>query len=679
MTEPGPPAGTTTLDMPRSWCALHSAIAAARIPGAIPPEFMPARKTKHLLLGTETPDPPYPYPTMSEKAARRSHDLVITSVATQLMSANAATSVEVSRRVIAELVSYLGVDVGFLRYNDHTIRASKLIAEWSARPDAPDPGSLDLVDFAEADPVFAAFEHAKDPMVFRPEPATGDHQRRSAAGGATEAMSLAAAPLVSGEITTGVLGFAKFGDREWGPDELNALQAIAALFAQVQARVQAEEQLRYLAEHDDLTGLRNRRTLLTHLDVLLGEGKPGPVAALFFDIDRIKVINDYVGHAAGDLFIRVSADRLRSGAERPALVARLGGDEFVLVPTGPMDAAAAEALAHRLRSELGKGVSIDEELLSRTVSVGVAVGIPGKDSASDLLRRTVQALHAAKTRGGNTVSAHSDDMWVKSAFRNDVELHLQRVIENSALHLHYLPEVDLRTGDIVAAEALVRWQHPTRGLISPESFIGIAESINLAVELGRWVLRKACAELAGWRSRGVGRDIVLRVNVSPVQLVTDGFVESVAGIMTEFSLERGSVCLEITERVVVEDIETTRITLARLKDAGVRVAMDDFGTGYSALSQLKTLRVDTLKIDQGFVRELGSEPSDLAIVQAIIALAEAFDLELVAEGVETEAAARTLLANGCHRAQGYLLSRPITGAAMESLLAVGSIPLNFQT
>ena len=616
---------------------------------------------------------------MSENAARRSHDLVITSVATQLMAANAATSAEVSRQVLAELVSYLGVDMGFLRYNDHTIRASKLIAEWPARADLPDPGSPDLVYFAKADPVFAAFEHAKDPIVFHPPPTTADDQRRDGENHALEATSMAAAPLVSGDVTTGVLGFAKFGAREWGPDELNALQAIAALFAQVQARVQAEDQLRYLAEHDDLTGLHNRRTLLAHLDARLAEGEPGPVAALFFDIDRIKVINDYVGHAAGDLFIKVSADRLRSGAGRPALVARLGGDEFVLVPNGPMDAAAAEALAYRLRSKLGKGVSIDDELLTRTVSVGVAVGIPGKDSTSDLLRRTVQALHAAKTPGGNTVSAHSDDMWVKSAFRNDVELHLQSVIENSALHLHYLPEVDLRTGDIVAAEALVRWQHPTRGLISPDSFIGIAESINLAVELGRWVLRTACAELAGWRSRGVGRDIVLRVNVSPVQLVTDGFVESVADIMTEFSLERGSVCLEITERVVVEDIETTRITLERLKDAGVRVAMDDFGTGYSALSQLKTLRVDTLKIDQGFVRELGSDPSDLAIVRAIIALAEAFNLDLVAEGVETEAAARTLLANGCHRAQGYLLSRPITGVAMESLLADGRIPLSFQT
>ena len=275
------------------------------------------------------------------------------------------------------------------------------------------------------------------------------------------------------------------------------------------------------------------------------------------------------------------------------------------------------------------------------------------------------------------ISVFTDDMSMENEFRNDIELHLQSVIENGALLLHYLPEIDMRTGDILAAEALVRWQHPTRGLLSPDSFIGVAESINLAGELGRWVMRSACTEFAGWRARGVGNNTVLRINVSPVQLVTDGFVESVADIMTEFELDPGSVCLEITESVVVQDIETTRITLAGLKKAGVQVAIDDFGTGYSALSHLKSLPVDTLKIDKSFVRELGSNPGDLAIVRAIIALAEAFGLELVAEGVETEAAALTLLRHGCHRAQGFLLSRPIAAAAMESLLAKGRIPIHF--
>jgi diguanylate cyclase (GGDEF)-like protein len=614
---------------------------------------------------------------MSEKNAPRSLDLVVTAVATQLMAANAATSVEVSQRVLADLVAYFGVDVSFLRYNDHDIRASKLIAEWPVRPDIPDPDPLAVVYFADADPVFAESEHGKKPMVFRPEPATDDYQRRIEEGRHVPATSMAAAPLVSRDVTTGVLGFVKFGDREWSADELNALEAIASLFAQVQARVLAEEQLRYLAEHDDLTGLHNRRALLAHLDARLAAGQPGPVTTLFFDLDRLKAINDYLGHTAGDWFIRVLAERLREDASGPNLIARLGGDEFVVVPAAPMAADAAEELAYRLQSTLCERVAIDGEMLTRTVSIGVALGVPGRDTTSDLLRRADQALLTAKGAGGNKVAVFSDDMSLESEFRNDIELHLQSVIETGSLLLHYLPEVDMRTGEILAAEALVRWEHPTRGLLSPDSFIGVAESINLAGELGRWVMRSACAEFARWRSCGVGHDTVLRINVSPVQLVTEGFVESVAGIISEFDLPRGSVCLEITESVVVQDIETTRITLAGLKEVGVQVAIDDFGTGYSVLSHLKSLPVDTLKIDKGFVRDLGHNPGDFAIVRAIIALAEAFGLQLVAEGVETETAALTLLRHGCHRAQGFLLSRPVPGDAMEALLARGRIPVDF--
>ncbi|WP_283615014.1 putative bifunctional diguanylate cyclase/phosphodiesterase [Mycolicibacterium poriferae] len=614
---------------------------------------------------------------MSMNGTPRSLDLMVKSVATQLMAATATTSVEVSQRVLADLVTYLGVDVSFLRYNDHKIRASRLIAEWPIRPNIPDPDPLEIVYFADADPVFAVSENAKKPVVLRPEPATDDYQRRIEESRAVPATSMAAAPLLSGNVTTGALGFIKFGDREWSTDELNALETIASLFAQVQARVLAEERLRYLAEHDDLTGLHNRRALLSHLDERLAAGRPGPVSTLFFDLDRLKAINDYLGHTAGDWFIRVLAERLRRSGDGENLIARLGGDEFVVVPRAAMDEAAATALAHQLQSALREQVSIDGEVLTRTVSIGVAQGTPGVDTTSDLLRRADQAVLTAKNSGGNKVAVFTDDMAMKNEFRNDIELHLQNVIESGALLLHYLPEVDMRTGEILAAEALVRWQHPTRGLLGPDAFIGVAESINLAGELGRWVMRSACADFAAWQSRGLGENIVMRINVSPVQLVIDGFVESVAGILEEFGLARGSVCLEITENVVVQDIETTRITLAALKAAGVQIAIDDFGTGYSAFSHLKSLPVDTLKIDRGFVRELGADPGDLAIVRAIIALAEAFGLELVAEGVETEAAALTLLRHGCHRAQGFLLSRPIAGAALESLLAKGRLAIKF--
>ena len=607
----------------------------------------------------------------------RSLDLVVTATATKLMAANAATAKTVYEQVLADLVDYFGVDVSFLRHNDHTIRASRLVAEWPPRRDLPDPDPLAIVYFADADPVFALMEHGKKPMVFRPEPATDEYQRHIEASRNVATSSMAAAPLVSAGVTTGVLGFVKIGDREWSPEELNALEAIASLLAQVQARILAEEQLRYLAEHDDLTGLFNRRALLAHLDDRLAAGQPGPVAALFLDLDRLKTINDYMGHTAGDWFIQVLAARLREGAGGGDLIARLGGDEFVIVPGSPMGVQAAESLALQIESLVTARVDVDGESLTRTVSIGVALGVPGHDTTSDLLRRADQAVISAKSAGGNQVAVLSDDTSLDSELRTDIELHLQEAIANDDLVLHYLPEIDMRTGEILATEALVRWPHPTRGLLSPATFIGVAESINFAGELGRWVMRTACAEFHRWQASGVGRDVVLRINVSPVQLVTHGFAEAVAKTIVESDLDSSSVCLEITEGVVVEDIETTLRTLKGLKEVGVQIAIDDFGTGYSVLSRLKLLPVDTLKIDQSFVRELGTNASDLAIIRAIIALADAFGLELVAEGVETEAAATTLLRHGCYRAQGFLLSQPVTADVMKSLLTAGRLPVHF--
>ncbi|MDT5095416.1 MAG: hypothetical protein QOH60_4779 [Mycobacterium sp.] len=591
------------------------------------------------------------------------------------MAATAENAVVVSQQVLASLVEYFDVDVSFLRHNDHDRRASVLVTEWPPRPDVPDPDPLSVVYFADADPVFAQSEHGKKPMVFRPEPATEEYQRRIEDGRQIPTTSMSAAPLISGDMTTGVLGFVKFGDREWTGAELNALEAIATLFAQLRGRIDAEQRLRHLAEHDDLTGVYNRRALVAHLTARLQPGRPGPVALLFVDLDRLKVINDYLGHTAGDWFIRVFADRLCDDAGDSMFIARFGGDEFVVVPTATMTVTGAERLARRLQDRLRQHVDVGGETLARTVSIGVALGTPGRDSASDLLSHADQAVISAKNTGGNTVAMFTDEISLHSEFRNDIELHLQGVIESDALTLHYLPEVDMRTGRILAMEALVRWQHPTWGMLSPDAFISVAESINLAGELGRWVIRNACAQFAVWRARGLGEDTLLRLNVSPVQLVADGFVEAVAATIDEFGLDGESICLEITESVMVQDIETTRITLTGLKEAGVQIAIDDFGTGYSVLSHLKSLPVDALKIDKGFVRDLGTNAGDLAIIRAIIALAEAFNLEVIAEGVETEAAAKTLLDHGCWRAQGFLLSRPLPSDEMETLLTHGRIAL----
>jgi diguanylate cyclase (GGDEF)-like protein len=606
-------------------------------------------------------------------------DDLVTAAAAKLMAATAVDHAAISEQVVEDLVTHFGVDFGFLRHNDHTIHATVLVALWPTRVFVPEPDPIGVVYFADADSIFALAENQKEPFVLRPGPANAEYQRNIEAGTGIPNSTIACVPLLSGDITAGILGFVKVGDREWLPEEINALKAISSLFAQLQARVVAEERVLYLAEHDDLTNLLNRRALIAHLDERLDHGQPGPVSALLLDLDRLKVINDHLGHLTGDRFIKAFVEVLLEAVDLPATIARFGGDEFIVVPSAPMELEAAEAFAQRLQGHLHKQMVIDGELLARTVSIGVTAGEPGRDSASDLLRRADEATASAKSSGGSRVAPYNREMSRRYALRDDIELHLEETIagDNDALVLHYLPEFDISTGEVLGTEALIRLQHPTHGLLMPDSFIGVAESINLAGKLGRRVMHSACSQFSQWQSRGVGRDAVLRVNVSPVQLVADGIVDSVATNLNEFGLDAGALCLEITEGVVVQDIDATQKTLTELKNLGVQIAVDDFGTGYSALTYLKSLPVDTLKIDKGFVRHLGTDSGDLAIVQSIMALAQAFGLDVVAEGVETAVAARILLELGCVRAQGFLLSQPVDATAMEALLARRFVPMDF--
>ncbi|MEO6792899.1 MAG: diguanylate cyclase, partial [Mycobacterium sp.] len=277
---------------------------------------------------------------------------LVTSIAAQLMATTPSTVPAVSERVLQTLVEQLNVDAGFLRHNNHEIRASKLVAEWPPRTDPPNPDPLAVVSFTTADPVFTTCAHGKRVAVIRPEPADSGYVRHMAKDHAIESLSVATAPLISGPVTTGMLGLVKFRRPKWRPEELNTIEAIASLFAQLQARVVAEERLRYLADHDDLTGLHNRRALVAHLSDRLIAGSPGPVGVFYIDLDRLKPINDFLGHAAGDWFIQDFARRLRAYAGSRTMTARIGGDEFVVIPDWPMAMASAETFADRLQSAL---------------------------------------------------------------------------------------------------------------------------------------------------------------------------------------------------------------------------------------------------------------------------------------------------------------------------------------
>ena len=330
--------------------------------------------------------------------------VLITSIANQLLEATASTATQASEQVLAQLVEHFDLHYSFLRYSDHDIRASVLAAEWPPRPDVADPDPFAVVSFTNDHPAFALCENGKDLVVVHRDhensgyrcPITG----RRRGGGPL----VAAAPLVSGMLTAGVLGFVKCRGRKWKPEAIHTLETVASLFAQFQARISAEQRLRHLAEHDDLTGLPNRRALLAHLSDRLAAEQPGPVAVLYIDLDRLKAINDCLGHAAGDWFIQGFADRLRICAGNQSMVARLGGDEFVVVPDQPMSIHAAESFADRLRGMLHDRLTIDGRTITRTVSIGVAAGVPGRDDDSDLLRRADEAVLASKRAGGNQIT-----------------------------------------------------------------------------------------------------------------------------------------------------------------------------------------------------------------------------------------------------------------------------------
>lgn len=606
---------------------------------------------------------------------------LVTQAAVELMGVTAITLHEAAEELLAKLVGYFEVDNSFLRRNDHEMGATILVAEWPPREGKPNPDPLAVVPFAGADPAFAASEHLSNVLITRPgtvdqvdvdDTEYQDLVRR--ASGVEVGVSLAVVPLLGPTDTMGVLGFVKYGDRKWSDAEINALRAVAGLLAQLQARVAAEERLRYLAYHDQLTDVANRRSLIDHLTERLQPDQPGPIGLIFLDVDRLKALNSFFGHAAGDQYLQTLAARLGERIGQRHLLARLGGDEFVLVMTGATDEATARAKAEKLRAIANEPIAIGGEEVSRAVSIGVALGYPGVSTASELMDQADQAMLEAKSRGGNEIGVFTAQMRQANEIRTDIELHIGTAIRNGSLVLNYQPEVDLRDGRVLGAEALVRWPHPTLGMLQPTAFIDVVEATNLAGELGRWVLDQACFQLRQWQQGFPERRLTMAVNISPAQLITLDFVATVAKVLADHRLDGPLLTLEITEQALVRDTDQALTTLRGLQRIGVRVAIDDFGTGYSSFAQLKSLPVDILKIDRGFVRELGVNTDDLAIVRSIIGLAGSLGLDLVAEGVETEIAASTLVNLGCTHAQGFLFSGPRPSADIEQMLVSGICP-----
>jgi diguanylate cyclase (GGDEF)-like protein len=592
-------------------------------------------------------------------------DRLITRLAVALMPVNASTLDESLSWAIAELGRSLDVDTAFLRRHDHEAGVSILTAEWPGRP-VVEPDPLGVVAFS-ADPVFAASQHLREPMIVEAG-AVPDYEERVEQASGVAQVSMATVPLVHDGTTEGVLGFVNFGPRTWSEAEINALQAIASLLVQLQARIAAEERLHYLAYHDELTGLASRRGLLVELERRLGDPSGGPVAVLFVDVDQLKVLNDALGHRTGDKLLASLAARLARLTRRGELVARIAGDEFVVVlPEGTTEPGAVAA-AERLLSALGDQCEVEGALLTRTCSIGVALGRPGSHSAEQLLTDGDVAMYLAKSRGRNQVALYDDQVRRAVEQRFETEQQLRRAVQEGQFRLHYQPELDLVTGELVAVEALLRWDHPSRGQLAAGSFIDVAEESGLIVQIGPWVLDEAARQLARWTAAYPDDELVVRVNVSPAQLIGDQLVDQVVRVLERHRIPAHRLCLEITEHAVVQDLERGVQVLRALRRLGVGVAIDDFGTGHSSLALLKQVPADTLKIDNGFVAGLGRDPRDEAVVAAAIGLAASFGMAVVAEGVESAEHVSQLLRLGCRRAQGYHLGRPAPPGAVDALL-----------
>ncbi|MCC6175671.1 MAG: EAL domain-containing protein [Chloroflexi bacterium] len=435
-------------------------------------------------------------------------------------------------------------------------------------------------------------------------------------------------------------------------------------------RKELEEQLRRQAFNDALTGLPNRALFLDRLEQALArrQRSGGQIAVLFLDLDRFKVVNDSLGHAAGDALLVATGHRLAATLRPGDTLARLGGDELTMLIEEIDGAPHAAMVADHLLEALSAPFTIDGHEVFVTASIGIALSTPELATSRDLLSAADLALYRAKDAGRARHSVFDPSTGQFSVDRLDLESELRRAVERDELRLHFQPLVDLESGRVLGAEALVRWKHPRRGLIPPSEFIPMAEENGLIVPLGWWVLRQACAQLGRWRASGITPPpFFVSVNLSVRQFQRADLVDIVADALRETGINAASVELEITESMLVGDGHEILAKLQALKDSGVSLAIDDFGTGYSSLSYLQRLPVDTLKIDQSFVRALGGQ-KDRAIVEAIASLAHALGLTVTAEGIETPQQATLLKALRCERGQGYYFSRPLAPDAFVQFL-----------
>ncbi len=453
-------------------------------------------------------------------------------------------------------------------------------------------------------------------------------------------------------------------------DEKGGYAGMQGTGRDITERKQVEDRIKYLAYHDILTGLPNRALLEERLTRALIRARRGKrsLAVMLINLDRFKFVNDAVGHAMGDQLLQKVAERLAGLVRQGDTIARVGSDEFGLLMPQISEPEDAPRAAERILEGLRRPWGLAAHEFHVTGGIGIAMYPSDGEDAETLLRNADTAMYRAKEQGGDSFQVFAPSMNAHLLARVGLESDLRRALEREEFVLHYQPQVNIHTHQIVGVEALVRWQHPDRGLVPPDEFIPLAEETGLIVPLGEWVLRTACAQNRAWQGQGLP-SVRVAVNLSARQFHQLNLAEMVAAVLKEMDLEPQWLELEITESTAMRDVDFTIKMLNTFREMGVHVSIDDFGTGYSSLSYLRRFPIDAVKIDRSFVRDVTVDPDDAAIVSAVIGLAHSMNLRAIAEGVETEQQLAFLREQQCHEAQGYLFSRPVPAEAFEKILA----------
>ncbi|MHB8325030.1 MAG: EAL domain-containing protein [Candidatus Dormibacteria bacterium] len=483
-----------------------------------------------------------------------------------------------------------------------------------------------------------------------------------------------AVPIMSADQPYGVLEGFTSDEHQFTADDIHFAHGLAHVLGSALTRQAAEATLQQQALHDSLTGLPNRVLLLDRIPGALSRAKRGNqlVAVMFLDLDRLKVVNDRLGHPAGDEVLRAMAQRLQRLIRPSDTIARVGGDEFVVLAEDVASPRMAITMAERLARAVEAPIAVAGQEVVVTASVGVRITGEVTDTAEDLLRDADIAMYHAKNAGGRRAVEFTAAMGDVFGYRVRLEADMHRAISRGEFEVYYQPLVDLKRGRIVGAEALIRWNHPERGLVPPSDFIPLAEATGLIREIGAWVLREACAACVGWAELMPETQPLVSVNLSTRQLLDPQLVNVIADTLQAQGLAPALLCMEITETALLADSLAANSALDGIHALGVQLALDDFGTGYSSVVHLKRFKLDHLKLDKAFIDNVDSDPKDAAIVSGLIQLAHAVGLTAVAEGVETAGQLAALRRLGCDVAQGYLMSRPVPARDFEKVWVSGT-------